>query len=133
MQFSRKTDYAFILLEALKPTFSSGEFLSLRDVAEGEKLPFSFLEKIAAALKKESVLEGRKGADGGYRLAADPRKITVKRVIDIFEEPPMMRCMRSLNPEKHCALVPFCPTRSKWVEIEKEVNGIFESVTVADL
>ena len=35
----------------------------------------------------------------------------------IFEEPPMMRCMRSPNPEKHCPLVPICPTRSKWLEM----------------
>lgn len=133
MNFSRKTDYAFILLEALKPTFASGDFLSLRAVAEREHLPFPFLEKIAAVLKKEKIVAARKGIDGGYRLIRRPQSITLKEIIDVFEEPPMMKCMKAPNPEKHCPLVPFCPTKSKWMEIEKQVNGIFERVTVAEL
>ena len=92
MQFSRKTDYAFILLEALKPTFSSGRFLSLRDVAEGEKLPFSFLEKIAATLKRKGVLEGRKGARGGFWVIRDPKKIYMRLGLNIFFLTPLFEC-----------------------------------------
>ncbi|MBI2055364.1 MAG: Rrf2 family transcriptional regulator [Candidatus Sungbacteria bacterium] len=132
-QFSRKTDYALILLEALKPTFASGGFLTLRAVTERESLPRAFLEKIASKLKKEKVVAARKGADGGYRLIRDPNSLTLKEVIDIFEEPPMMRCMRSPDPQKHCALAVHCPTRSKWREIEKRVNFIFERVTIDSL
>lgn len=130
MQFSRKTDYGLILLEALKPTYRSETYVSLQEVAERERLPYPFLEKIAAALRRSGVLEARKGVAGGYRLARDPKTITLKEVIDLFEEPPMMRCMRSPHPEKYCPLVPTCPTRAKWLEIEKKVNSIFEHVTV---
>ena len=133
MQFSRRTDYALILLEALQPTFASGDFISLRAVAEREHLPFPFLEKIAATLKKGKIVAARKGIDGGYKLIRDPKSLTLKEVIDIFEEPPMMRCMHSPHPEKFCSLVPQCPTRSKWMDIEKKVDSIFEAVTVAEL
>lgn len=133
MQFSRKTDYALILLEVLKSTFVTGEFFSVRVIAERERLPLAFLEKIAGVLKTRKVVESRKGLEGGYRLRRNPKSISLKEVIDIFEELPMMRCMRAPNPEKHCPLVPYCPTRSKWVEIEKQVNSIFERVTVAEL
>ena len=133
MQFSRKTDYALILLETLQPTFASGDFLSLRAVAEREHLPFPFLEKIAATLKKGKIVAARKGIDGGYKLIRDPKSLTLKEIIDIFEEPPMMRCMRSPHPERFCPLVPQCPTRSKWLDIEKEVNEIFGKATIAEL
>ena len=133
MQFSRKTDYAFILLDALKPTFSSGEFLALRAISERKSLPRAFLEKIASRLRKDKVVEARKGADGGYRLTRDPSSLTLKEVIDIFEEPPMMRCMRSPDPRKHCFLAQTCPTRLKWREVEAKVNKIFERATVAEL
>lgn len=133
MNFSRKTDYAFILLEALKPTFASGDFVSLRAVAERECLPFAFLEKIASVLKAHGIVEARKGLAGGYRLRRDPVSLSLKSVIDIFEEQPMMKCMKAPNPEKHCPLVPFCPTKSKWMEIEKEVDSIFERRSIASL
>jgi len=133
MQFSRKTDYALILLEALKPTFASGGFLALRAVAERESLPCAFLEKIASILRKEKIVEARKGMNGGYRLIRDPGSLTLKEVIDVFEEPPMMKCMHSPDSQKRCALAAHCPTRSKWREIEKQVNFIFERVTIDSL
>lgn len=132
MQFSRKTDYGLILLEALKPTYRSGGYVSLHAITENQHLPFAFLEKLAGALKRAGVLESRKGAGGGYRLIREPSSLTLAEVIKIFEEPPMMRCMRSPHPEKYCPLVPTCPTRRKWLDIEKKVSSIFEKVTVAE-
>ena len=133
MQFNRKTDYGLIFLKALKPTYRSGRYLPLSAIAEREHLPFTFLEKIAGALKREGTVGSQKGAAGGYRLVRDPKTITLKQIIDLLEEPPMMRCMRSPHPSKYCPLVPTCPTRRKWLDIEREVSSIFEKVTVAQL
>lgn len=133
MQFSRKTDYGLILIAALAPTYRSANYVSLRDVAERQRLPFAFLEKLAGTLKKHGVVGARKGAQGGYRLLRDPKSITFAEVIRMFEESPMMRCLRSPHPEKYCPLVSICPTRSKWREIEQEVNAIFERITVASI
>lgn len=131
MRFSRKIDYGLILLAVLKPTHRSGEYVSLHIIAEREHLPFPFLEKIAGVLKREGIVEAKKGVDGGYRLIRDPKSLRLSEVIQVFEEPPMMRCMRSPHPEKFCSLVPYCPTRAKWLDVEKRVNAIFEGVTLA--
>ena len=133
MGFSRKTDYGLILLEALKPTYASGEHVSLKAVAQGEHLPFAFLEKLAGMLRKEGILEATRGASGGYRLIRNPASLTLREVIRIFEEPPMMRCLRSPHPEKYCPLVATCPTRKTWQEVEGQVNRIFENVTMAQI
>lgn len=133
MQFSRKTDYGLILLEALKPTYGSRRYASLKSVAQKRNLPFPFMEKVAAKLKKVGVLESKKGAEGGYRLAKNPAHTTLKKVIDIFEEPRLMRCLRSSHPEKFCSLAACCPTRGKWLDIDQQVNRVFEGVTVADI
>lgn len=133
MQFSRKIDYGLIFLEVLKPTYRSGAYMSLHTVAERQRLPLPFLEKIAAVLRQAGMVSAKKGSEGGYRLILDPKTITLQRVIRLFEEPPMMKCMRSPHPEKFCPLVPHCPTRRKWLEVERQVNSIFERVTVAEL
>ena len=133
MQFSRKTDYGLILLEALRPTYDSGGFRSLRSIAEEHRLPFPFLEKIAGVLKKEGVVEAKKGVDGGYRLSRDPKTITLQNVIRMFDEPPMMRCMRSPHPEQYCPLVPHCPTRKGWRELNEKFDSLLARTTLAAL
>lgn len=133
MKFSRKVDYAMILLSVLRETYVSKAFISLQEIAEREHLPYAFLEKLAAQLRKHGVLESKHGMAGGYRLGRDPATISVRDVLSIFEEPPMMQCMRSPRSDKFCPLVPTCPTRAKWFLLEKRVNKIFEEVSVAEL
>lgn len=133
MKFSRRTDYGIILVEALRPSFLSGRFMRLSDVARDNRLPFAFLQKLAEALRRVGYLVAKRGKVGGYRLTRDPKTITLKDLIDIFEEPPMMRCMRSFDPRKHCLLASTCPSRKKWGEVEKKVNKIFEKVIVDSL
>ena len=133
MQFSRKTDYGLILLNVLKPTFRRGGYVSLRGVAEGEHLPFPFLEKLAAALKRAGIIVSRRGAAGGYRLIRDPASITLQEVIRVFEEPPMMRCLRSPHPEKYCPLVPHCPTRKGWQALNAKFDSLLARTTLAAL
>ncbi|OGZ95451.1 MAG: hypothetical protein A2847_02420 [Candidatus Sungbacteria bacterium RIFCSPHIGHO2_01_FULL_50_25] len=130
MKFSRRTDYGIILAQALRSTFRDRSHIPISKIAQNQGLPLVFLEKLAERLRQAGYLEARRGSEGGYRLVKDPKKITLKELIDVFEEPEMMRCMKSPHPQKHCAFVALCPTRGKWLEIEKRVDLIFESVTV---
>lgn len=130
MKFSRRTDYGIILVQALRSTFKDRTHIPISKISREQGLPLVFLEKLAEALRKKGFLEARRGSEGGYRLARDPRKTTLKDLIGVFEEPEMMRCMKSPHPQKHCAFAADCPTREKWLEIEKRVDSIFESVTV---
>lgn len=133
MQFTRKTDYGIILVEALKPTYRSGEYLSLRAVAERYHLPYPFLEKLAGILKKGGVVAAQKGVYGGYRLIRDPKTLTLSEVIHIFGEPAMVRCIHSTRADLSCPVARFCPTRAKWRDVGKQVDAIFSKVTVDSL
>ena len=130
MRFSRKTDYGIILLQSLRETFSSGEYISLSRVAKEQEISLAFLEKLGERLRREGYLESHRGTRGGYRMLKDPKSVTLKELIRVFEESEMMRCMKSHRPDKACPLVAVCPTRRSWLEIEKRVNSIFESVTL---
>ncbi|OHA08276.1 MAG: hypothetical protein A3B37_02835 [Candidatus Sungbacteria bacterium RIFCSPLOWO2_01_FULL_59_16] len=133
MQFSRNIDYACIFLASLRPTFRSGRYYSLAGIAAREHLPLAFLERIAGTLRLRGVVEARKGSEGGYRLIRDPKRLTLKDILAIFEMPPVMRCLRSSDPEKHCLLAEHCPTRKTWYSIERRLNKVYEGVTVAEL
>ena len=133
MQFSRKTDYGLILLRTLAPAYQTGVYCTLRAIALEYGLPLPFLEKLAGTLKRQGIVDAKKGMGGGYRLIRDPGSLTVGMVVKIFEEPPLMRCMKSSRPDKSCLLVSTCPMRRTWFEIEKKVNAVYEAVTVAQL
>ncbi len=130
MKFSRKTDYGIILIQSLRHTFSKKGYIPLSEISRNQKLPLPFLEKLAEMLRKKGYLESKRGPEGGYRLMKDPRRITLQELIDVFEEPEMMRCMKSSHPEKYCPFVELCPSRDSWLEIEKRVKKIFEDVTI---
>lgn len=133
MYISRKTDYSLILMQALKDTFASGRFLTLDDIAHRYHLPYAYLEKLAGALKRSGIIEARTGKNGGYRMARDPKKVTVQEIVDIFQPKPLMRCLSAGNAQKTCALLPVCPSRSGWRKIDAEIRKALSALTIAKI
>lgn len=133
MKFSRKTDYGIILLKSLSPTFKSREFVSLSKMVKENNLPPYFMEKLAEILRKKGFIEAKRGLAGGYRLLKNPRQINLQEMVEVFEEQPFMRCLRSSDPEKHCPLVKICPAHKTWVVIHEKTKNIFRGITLAKL
>ena len=130
MLISRKTDYALILIGALKPTFRSGDFVSLKLIARQYRLPYAYAEKLASSLKRAGLLEAQIGKSGGYRLARDPKKITLQSIVNIFQVKPIVRCMISLGLQKSCALSATCPTRASWNKADDAIRKALSKIRV---
>ena len=144
MLISRKTDYALILIGALKPTFRSGDFVSLKLIASQYRLPYAYAEKLASSLKRAGMLKAQIGKSGGYRLARDPKKITLQSIVNVFQAGPMVRCMVSLHPrtqrteqssydgspQKSCALSATCPTRASWNKADDAIRKALSKIYV---
>ena len=133
MVISRKTDYGLILIGALKATYASGKFVSLRTIVQQYRLPYAYIEKLAGQLKRAGILEAHTGKVGGYRLARNPKTLSGGAIVDTFQQEPMMRCLHAQHPQKACALVFTCPTRKGWNKIERKVSETLNHITVAQL
>lgn len=120
-------------MQALKPTFRSGMFVSLKDVAKQYRLPYAYCEKLAHTLKEAGILASRVGKNGGYRLIKDPKKITVQSLVDIFQKQPAVRCLLAQNAQKSCALAPTCPTKKGWRRIDAEIRKTLTRLTIAHI
>jgi len=84
MKLSKRTEYglrAAVQLARLWPR----HFVQARDLAQSEVLPNKFLESILLALRRGGFLESKVGSGGGYRLAKNPRDISVGDVIRRLE------------------------------------------------
>lgn len=129
MRFNTKTDYAIILIDALKQSYFSGSFECIADIAKGSRISKLFLEKVAQELRERGILESRKGVRGGYRLVKNPGALTLWDVVSVFEKPDMTRRMKSLHPDKQCPAAKLVPPKKRWSDIEEKIKNIFQETT----
>ena len=70
---SKKTKYALKALGYLASLYGKGPVL-IAEISQKKKIPIKFLETILLQLKQKNILESKKSKDGGYFLAAPPKK-----------------------------------------------------------
>lgn len=131
---SKKTKYGLKALGYLAEQYGNGPVL-IAEIAEKRNIPIKFLENILLLLKKQGILDSKKGKGGGYMLAAHPKKTTLAAVYRMIEGPiAMMPCV-SLNfyekckdcNEKHCGL-------NRIMTLTRDANlKILEKKTIQDL
>ncbi|MBU4537959.1 MAG: Rrf2 family transcriptional regulator [Weeksellaceae bacterium] len=108
---SKKSQYALRALSYLVAKQEEGPVL-ISEIAEKKKIPIKFLENILLELKKAEILDSKKGKGGGYFFNANPKEISLARIIRLVNGPIAMLPCVSLNfyencmncNEKHCAL-----------------------------
>lgn len=107
----------------------------ISEISVKKKIPLKFLENILLELKKDGILESKKGKGGGYYLNKAPNKIPLARIIRLIHGPiAMLPCVslyfyeRCKNcDEKHCGL------HDIMIDVRDANLKILEKKTVADL
>src|ERR1044072_9479381 len=108
---SKKSQYAFKALTYLSERYDQGPVL-ISEISRKKKIPLKFLENILLELKKEGILDSKKGKGGGYFLRKAPSKTRIAQVIMLVNGPiALLPCVslyfyercRDCN-EKQCAL-----------------------------
>ena len=56
-----------------------------REITKRQGVPQRYLEQVMQALVRANILRGVRGPRGGYRLARERRRISVKEVITVIE------------------------------------------------
>lgn len=83
--FPKKVYYGlrFILALAVLP---EGKLRGVSEIAENEDLPLKFLEAIAVSLRKNGIVDVKRGAGGGYSLAKPLENITLYDIASVLDE-----------------------------------------------
>ena len=84
MRLSRKGEYACLALIELSRNYDK-TLVKIEDVSKKEKIPKKYLEQILLTLKKAGYLQSKRGAEGGYKLARAPNKISLAEVIRLMD------------------------------------------------
>lgn len=135
MILSMKTRYAMVALTRLAKDYGKGP-IHIRQIAEQEKIPLSFLENILLELKNAGILGSKLGKAGGYYLIKDPGDISLADIIRQFEGSiALMYCVSedSYQPCEFCKDEQTCRIRGTFMEIRDNTNEILKRTTLSSL
>lgn len=132
MWITRKTDYATRAVLALAIEGGDGA-VSIRDLAERTQVPESYLEQIMTQLRGAGIVRSRRGPHGGYRLNHPPEKITLEKVVRLFQGPlAPIECATRTNPAS-CPMEVGCTLHGVWEEVRDATIQILERTDFATL
>jgi Rrf2 family protein len=130
VRVSAKTDYAIRALLELAAV--SGETpLKGERIATAQGIPLRFLENILMQLRHAGLVESRRGADGGYRLARAPEAVTLADVIRAIDGP--LAGVSGTRPESLDFNGVAEPMRDVWIAVRASLRAVLEQVTLADV
>lgn len=119
MQLKTTTDYA---IRAVVCLAANGSSMCSTDIAEKMGIPPKYLINICVTLREAGIIASRKGAEGGYYLAKDPRELSLLDVIRAMESTVLInRCMEEDHLCSH-DLVDNCPTRQLYIKAQESLE-----------
>lgn len=130
LDLTKRADYAIRAMLALGRA-TDGERLSVRRVADDQRIPNRFLPLIMRDLVRAGLVEGTTGRAGGYRLARGADDVTLLDIVEAVEGDSRSRtCILRGGP---CSTSTVCDIHAVFVAAQDALRDRLSGVTVADL
>jgi Rrf2 family protein len=131
LQVSRKVDYALRAVIHLANEETIERACTVSEIAERERIPRQFLEKIVQQLIQRGLVRSRRGPHGGYVLGRSAEQVTFRDVIEAVEGPISLNVC--VGEHADCFLLGACGMNRIWREGQRRVMDLFETTTIADV
>ncbi len=127
MKLSTKGRYGLNALYHLAQ--NDGKLMSLKELSECTLVPQPYLEKLLGLLKKGGLVTSVRGVQGGYKLALDPKDISIGVALRSLENGLVFTdCAKSGT----CANLN-CPNQGIFKVIYDNLNDVLDSITLLDM
>ena len=132
MKLSTKGRYAVMAMADLA-TNKDLKPVSLKEIAVRQNISLSYLEQLFLKLKNNNLVKSVRGSQGGYVLEKRAKDIKLSSIIlAVNEEVRTLNCKK--DSKKGCGGRSVkCITHNLWDDLEKHINGFFESKNLNDL
>lgn len=129
LRVTKLTDYATVVLTVLAADPAAVH--SATELAERAGLEAPTVSKLLKPLAQAGLVEGFRGANGGYRLARPADEIGLIEVVEAMEGPlGMTECSIHAG---NCGIEDRCGVRANWRRINDVVIDTLRSVTLAQM
>jgi len=136
MHLSKKSEYALratinlgIAAEMGRATVSGSE------LAEANRLPLKFIERILQELREAGLVETHRGKFGGYSLAVPAASIGVGQLIRLIDGRLAPICCASENAYQPCTCPDedHCGLRMVMIDVRNAIANILDRYTIAQV
>jgi Rrf2 family protein len=128
---SQKARYA---LRAMLCLARQDKPVSIRSIAEDERIPRKFLELILLELKSHGLVHSHRGKAGGYELAKPSENISFADVMRVVDGPLALAPCASRTAFRRCKDCPdpeTCEIRATLIAVRDASAAILENCTLA--
>ncbi len=130
MKLSTKTRYGVRAVFDLAYHCEGGS-AQVKDIAERQNISPRYLEQIFHRLKKAGIVKSERGPKGGYSLRKNPAQITIGDIYRATEGNFVLVPCKDKN--KVCDKLEECVAQPIWDKISREVEAVFDSITIQKL
>lgn len=129
LRVTKLTDYATVVLAALAS--DPGRVHSTGELAERARLEPTTVAKVLKPLAQAGLVEGFRGASGGYRLARPASEIALIAIVEAIEGPlGMTECS---GEHSTCEHESHCGVQVHWRRINDVIADVLGGVTLSDM
>jgi Rrf2 family protein len=121
---------SFALYAVLELAANPTHPLSGTEIAEKYGISAHHLAKVLRDLGRAGIVEAARGVGGGYRLAANPRRLTLLDVVQIFEP---VGPQNVANDDPELATDAGCALRVVLDELDDHTLATFRSITISTM
>ena len=129
LRVTKLTDYATVVLSVLAAT--PDVVLSASELAERAGLETPTVSKLLKPLAQAGLVDGFRGASGGYRLARPAGEIGLIEIDEAIEGP--LAITECSIHGGHCGIEDQCGVRANWRYINDVVVQALRDVTLAQM
>ena len=113
---------------------NGSEAVSLSEIAERQGISINYLEQLIAKLKKSGIVQGIRGAQGGYVLAMPAEEISVGDILRALEgDLTPVDCSELGSGDPPCINSDTCVTKYVWKRITDSINDAVDGIKLSDL
>jgi len=136
MHLSKKSEYA------LRATINLGiaadvgrKTVSGAELAEANRLPLKFVERILQELRDSGIVETHRGKFGGYSLAKPAEEIGIGQIVRLMDGRLAPICCASENAYQPCTCPDedHCGLRMIMIDVRNAIANILDRYTVAQV
>lgn len=127
---SRTEEYALRAAVCLARRYGTGA-VRAGDMAEVTGIPRNYLSKILHQLARAGVVTSERGRAGGFRLAADPARVSLATILAPFE--PQVERTRCLLGRPECSDANPCGAHDRWKLIKEATLDFLHGTTLSEV
>lgn len=133
MRFTTQAEYGLICAVHLADRYGEGP-VAARELAEIENLPADYTEKILRRLRQAGVVDSLRGVSGGFQLAREPERVTVRDIIEATEGTTFeVNCETHPVGDERCDEHQSCSIRPVWQALRERIDELLAEIRLSDL